>query len=601
MIGFSHISNWQAGIIPLLNLFIGSFFFFCLIGFGRFLMKALRIEIYEPWDLVCRLILGIFSLSLINQIIAIFNSANNVTYSILFIFFTIFGVCELKNIQIMRIKFEKINLIPLIILSLIFISRFLLAIIPSTKMDELYYHMLFPSRIISDNALNYYHFPWESAIWPHMHYQFISTPFYSLGFPESVNIITISVFITFVYIASFLVYKSTQNINLSLWCAVLISSGLHSTVDLITNASTSLLILSAGTSLIILSKPAEYLPSSNLKSFSIFFSLLFIGIIGSKISMAPIAILLIFIFFITTKKYWSSYQFKNAFFFFLVPIIIFYFPLLVLTWIKSGSPFGPILSSLFYVEDVILDPLTDLANNKIGATGLKELLIALLTKWSTLIWIGWLILPHQKIDSEAKLKLTIVFLAQFFIIWAFLPDRPRHFGGFQYCALIICFTELIPSFYERYKKYSIMIFLLFSIPWLALDFYYSLPLISKAFSNADTFKKEYIPMHVDFMEIDKLIEKNAQLLISPNIRLNSFHSPRDVYMYKGDIIDKNRPTYLISDDSLDKKIIKNYNLEKLIYENPNANLYCRRRPGYSCSKRPLKVYRINFNTLEIMN
>ena len=70
-------------------------------------------------------------------------------------------------------------MIPLSFLSIIFFVRYTLSIIPSSKIDELNYHMFTPLRIVSDQALIYYQFPWPASIWPHMHYQILGAPFYS--------------------------------------------------------------------------------------------------------------------------------------------------------------------------------------------------------------------------------------------------------------------------------------------------------------------------------------------------------------------------------------------------------------------------------------
>ena len=62
-------------------------------------------------------------------------------------------------------------LLPLIIVGVAVALNALVALAPSTKIDELYYHMLVPSRILSDSALHFYREPWQAAILPHMIFQ----------------------------------------------------------------------------------------------------------------------------------------------------------------------------------------------------------------------------------------------------------------------------------------------------------------------------------------------------------------------------------------------------------------------------------------------
>jgi hypothetical protein len=60
----------------------------------------------------------------------------------------------------------------------------LIAVAPSTKIDELHYHMLLPKRVLEDNGLYLYRNPYESAIFPQMAYQLGCAQFKRPGFPS---------------------------------------------------------------------------------------------------------------------------------------------------------------------------------------------------------------------------------------------------------------------------------------------------------------------------------------------------------------------------------------------------------------------------------
>jgi hypothetical protein len=66
----------------------------------------------------------------------------------------------------------------------------LLAAAPSTKHDELYDHMLLPSRIVVDGALHFYLQPWLSATLQQMEYQMAATPLYAMGYPDASNVVS---------------------------------------------------------------------------------------------------------------------------------------------------------------------------------------------------------------------------------------------------------------------------------------------------------------------------------------------------------------------------------------------------------------------------
>src|SRR5262249_32597540 len=64
------------------------------------------------------------------------------------------------------------------------------ALAPSTKHDETYYHMLVAGRIVVDGALHFYREPWEAAIWPQLSYQMAAAPLQAIGFPDAANVVS---------------------------------------------------------------------------------------------------------------------------------------------------------------------------------------------------------------------------------------------------------------------------------------------------------------------------------------------------------------------------------------------------------------------------
>ena len=594
MLGFEYIKNWESIFHPILTSLFGAISYLSILAIGRIEIKFLKLRISKIWDLSARIILGIFTLSLVNQVLGYFKINNSQSYIFLIVILSILSFWEYLNIDLTKIKLPKKDILPLSFLSIIFSIRFTLSIIPSSKIDELTYHMFTPLRIVSDQALIYYQFPWPASIWPHMHYQILGAPFYSIGYPDSLNLLSLSIFSAFIYTIYLLIKKNTNNSNLGLWACVLVATGLHSTVDITTNSSNALLIVGSALSLIILSDSAKYMPTEDLRSFSIYFGLLFLATIGSKVSMVPISFLMIFIFIKVICDFWSSKELFRAFSYFIIPVLIFYLPLLIYTWLESGSPFGAFLNSFFTGQEPIYDPYIEYRDGNIGYRGdFKEILFFLITKWSPLVWIAWIFIPLKRINLKSKIILSSIFIVQFFVIWAFLPNRPRHFGGFQYVALILIFIEIIPNIYSKFKNFFISLFLLSSLPWLFLDIYYALPLVSKAITSPEKFKNDYIPFFNDFKEIDLLIEENAQLIVI-GTRLNHFHSPRKVYNNKVDIKERNLPTYLFLVGEKNLKSLKDFNIENKIYENTYAKKLCYRTPGIKCDKDKLSVYKINF-------
>ena len=365
MIGFQYINSWESFFNPLLTILFG--FISCLstLAVGRIIINLLKLKIYTVWNLSAKLILGLFTLSLINQSIAFLKINTYQVYIVMIFSLSILSLWELLKINIFKNRLDIKNIFPLFFLAIIFSIRLSLSIIPSTKIDELYYHMLLPLRIVSDQALTYYQFPWEASIWPHMHFQILGAPFYAIGFPDSMNLLSLGIFSCFIYTIYLLILERTQESSLASWSAVLIATGLHSTVDLTTNASNSLLILGTSISIIVICDTKQFLPSKELRSFSIYYGLLFLSSISSKVSMIPISILMVFLFFKVIINIWSKEKILKAFLYFILPVLIFYLPLLIYTWTQSGSPFGALLNSFFTGENSIFDPLTEFKEGNI--------------------------------------------------------------------------------------------------------------------------------------------------------------------------------------------------------------------------------------------
>ena len=294
--GLIYIKNWSPWFFPLLTLISGLFSVFGLISLGQIINKKLQIDINNIWENLINLILGIFTFSFCIQLISFFKINNKFSLGIFAIIIIFLGFKKISLVKLKIPKIDKKTIIPSSLLISIFLIRLLISVIPSTKIDELHYHMLLPVRLISERGLNYYNLPWEGAIWPHMQYQFIGAPFYAIGLPDSVNIISLGIFLTLLVTLFMQIDREIMSKEITLWCLVLFSSGLHTLVDLTTNASNSLLLVCSFSSLQILCNPHKFLPSNNLKSFSLIFGLLSLGMIGSKISMIPILMVQTLIF-----------------------------------------------------------------------------------------------------------------------------------------------------------------------------------------------------------------------------------------------------------------------------------------------------------------
>src|SRR5262249_6420118 len=85
---------------------------------------------------------------------------------------------------------DKWSLLPIAIAGTATAINLLIALAPSTKIDELYYHMLVPSRFVLYGVLRFYREPLEGAIWPQMVYQISAAPAHAMGYPDAANVVS---------------------------------------------------------------------------------------------------------------------------------------------------------------------------------------------------------------------------------------------------------------------------------------------------------------------------------------------------------------------------------------------------------------------------
>ena len=122
------------------------------------------------------------------------------------------------------------NKLPAALLVTAWLTNLVVALAPSTKIDELYYHMLTPRRILEDGGLRFYQLPLESAIVPHMHYQIALSVAHAVGAPDAGNILSWAFSVALgIFLAGFLV-DATRQWRLALLLTSLCSVGLYATV-----------------------------------------------------------------------------------------------------------------------------------------------------------------------------------------------------------------------------------------------------------------------------------------------------------------------------------------------------------------------------------
>ena len=201
-------------------------------------MQAVRLRIPSPWNHVTAILLGIQALSIAVQIVGIAEMASRLVLSTMWWALVAVGIAMLLFRDHNRLKTptapfsisDGLMLLPIAIVGTAVTANLLIAIAPSTKIDELYYHMLVPSRIVSDGALHFYLEPWQGAIWPQMLCQISAAPAHAVGYPDAFNVVSWGLSTTLLWFSWQIIRDNTKSVTWSLFWVGTLCVGIYPAV-----------------------------------------------------------------------------------------------------------------------------------------------------------------------------------------------------------------------------------------------------------------------------------------------------------------------------------------------------------------------------------
>jgi hypothetical protein len=105
-----------------------------------------------------------------------------------------------------------------------------IAIAPSTKIDELHYHMLVPKRVIEDDGVHLYREPYEAAIFPQVGFQLGLSAAHANGFPEAGNVMSWGLGVVLVLLVTDLTADLTKSATAGWMTGAISAVGLYPSV-----------------------------------------------------------------------------------------------------------------------------------------------------------------------------------------------------------------------------------------------------------------------------------------------------------------------------------------------------------------------------------
>ncbi|MGH9969488.1 MAG: hypothetical protein ACREBG_17065 [Pyrinomonadaceae bacterium] len=589
---------------PILVALVGVITFVGLLGLGTTLLRLLRIRLPTPWLEVTGVLLGIEVCSLTVQLLGMAGLASRKALASIWVGLPIFGAVAtirwLRNRAVVRKRVPQGSELLFLALTLIALTtNFLVAVAPSTKIDELFYHMLLPSRIVTDGALQFYRQPWEAAILPQMIFQIAMAPLHALNLPDAANVVSWALSVTLVWFALQLIRESKKTAAwVYLWTTALIV-GMYGVVSHVTGGSHAMGDLSLAAAVVGLYKHRQLKQELGARSLAAMFSILLLATASSKVSLIPLSAALLLLMGFLLLRSVSQREWWGVALALVVPWTVLALPLMIWTFAKSGSPFGPVLAGVLStsVYDLELVKRSFTRSRELNRPSVVTITGYALINHTPLFWLGmfWTLLVRE-VPKFIRLVGVLMLVFQSLVVYFLLPYDLRFLGGLPY-GLVVCFAlsasvkvqKLFLS--RRFLAFTLMLL----IPWLGAQIYYARQFfpVSLGLQHKSDFYERYVAYYADYEALDRILPSDAVLVA--NQRLSAVYSPRQIYIGTSDL-PENREVFFFGGCSTantgQDKIIPGYTIGETVYHNPSALRITYRRPWEPPIVGPLCVSRL---------
>jgi len=471
----------------------------------------------------------------------------------------------------------------------------IIAVAPSTKIDELYYHMLIPKRIMEDGGVHLYRWPFEAAFFPQTCFQLGLSAAHAAGFPEAGNVVSwglgaVLVFLV-VGLAAYLTGSATAGwmtgaiAAVGLYPSVFhVTSGPHALGDLATVTATCLALLPDGES-------GELKATTRL----VLVCLAAYAAASTKISILPLSAV---VTLIGVHRAAAQVGCKKATGIALGVWGVFYGPILLWTTLQCGSPFGLATATLFHSHYFGPQTIARYIDIKgLFKTGWVPLLAWLAPSVSVGIVVAFGVVAYAAWKREPVFKILLgLVCGQAILIARLLPHQFRFLGGLQYVVLIMGAWVLWPSgLGTRLIARPWLVLFGACLPWLAVQAYYARPFMKvvSGIESRDAFLHQYVAFTEDFRALDRILPTNAVLYVV-DFRLPSYYAPRPVIFTLEDLRGRG-PLFRFRPRQEDEVAPKDDSVAcpDTVYENLDAIAVVFRTPGRAALHEALRVERCN--------
>lgn len=557
----------------------------CL-GSGALVLRALRVRWPTPFLQVGAVLLGLHLQSLAVQILAMLQLARPALLIGTWIAVLALGAVGLALLWRDRDR-RSPAAVPRLAVGLLVAAAAInlaAAVVPSSKIDELYYVNLFTSRLIADHGLVAYRLPIESAMLLQMTYAAGAAPLHALGFPDAMNVVSWSLGLTLVWSGWRLLRDEGVRDALPYIIVAAIPVGIYPLVFHVTAGSHALGDLALASAILALALAPRLIAAAGSVSYAFLMSLLCWSAASAKLSLFPISLALLAIAglpLLHEKRLQIVAALGSAWLAFAVPIALW-------DWRHVGSPFGPVLSDLLGGSFFASGTLEAFAALTRQSGPLPQLLLDDGVAYAAAIWLavaGFFLASNW--PRSFRISAAVLLAGQVAIVIWMLPHHPRFLGGLPY-GLAICFALRPPLWLAGHARALSAAAALAVLPWLAGQLVYGAQFVPRALGLEDrtAFLRQQIALFDDFQRLDKILPADA-VLFAPDLRPPAAYAPRPIFFDVADL-PAGRPAFLMT--VADAAMPNAVTVGAEIYANPDARIVVFRRWWIPTAGGELRVY-----------
>jgi hypothetical protein len=606
----------HAFLIPLLD---GAVLVFAVLGVGNFMIWLLGLgNLPWYWRMTFVAILGQATVNLLVQSLLLSGESSVHRLRILGVVAIVVGSVGhlLANKTVPRTRYlglVRTDSFLKSLLILIWLTNLAVALAPSSKIDEIYYHMIVPKRIATDGTMNFYRLPIEAAIVPQMQYQMSLSPAYALGAPEAGNTLSLAYSIVLgLFIIGFIKHV-TANDSLALLAGLGAAVGAYQTVWHTTEGPASIGELAVVVAICGILWPRPLMAATKPLHYGLLVVTAASLAASTKISLLPLCTVISLLAVWRTcrgeKDFRSTWMRTGIV---LLPWVPMHLPLMLWTFHESGSFWGPVMANVLHPSAFPASMLGILDQMRvINQRGLLTNLRFASVELSPLLFVGIVFVLWKALRGghRAVLILSLLIFQGVLILWL-LPYDFRFLGGLIYVPLIAAVLMLASPSAEPSQPASLTalgkrlaglrnwIALIAVVPWLIFQIYYARPFLEVALGimTRNQFRERYIALTKDYEVLDRILPRGAILYVA-NGRVSLFDAPRPVVLTLLDLRQR-APIYRLSLKDLPQNEIlgatSELHCDQIVYSDTNAVVEAYRLPG-----RPPKIGAVTVRSCKI--